>query len=124
MRLLIKIDYVVELVDDRSGGYDIRTTSYAYQVLDHEDREILAYHLHPAGVSPITFPHLHLCGRLTPLDLGPGVEPAALGDMHLPTGVVTLADVVRLLIDEFDITPRRADWDAVLRSDRDPFAAR
>jgi hypothetical protein len=30
--------------------------------------------------------------------------------------MVTLAQVVRLLITEFDVEPRRPDWDAVLSS--------
>jgi hypothetical protein len=36
--------------------------------------------------------------------------------MHLPTGPVSLADVVRLLIMEFDVAPRRPDWQAILRA--------
>jgi hypothetical protein len=34
--------------------------------------------------------------------------------MHLPTGFITLADIVRLLIDEFGVEPLRADWRDVL----------
>ena len=84
-------------------------------MLDAEEREVLAYHWHPVGVSPVTFPHLHLSGRLPALDAGPRQEPLRLGGMHLPTGgMVTLADVVRLLIAECGVAPRRADWERVL----------
>ena len=62
----------------------------------------------------MAIPHLHLSGRLPPLDPGPATEPAALGEIRLPTGFVTLADVVWLLITEFGIAPRRADWEAIL----------
>ena len=74
--------------------------------VDHADaRELFAYHWHPTGHSHVTRPHLHISGR---------TEPAELGNAHFPTGPVTLADVVRLLIQDFDVRPRRADWSRVL----------
>ena len=92
----------------------VHPRGYRFHLLDRDDREILAYHWHPEGVSPITEPHLHLSGRLRPLDAGDRVAPLALGEMHLPTGVVTLAQVVRWLITEFEVRPRRDDWETVL----------
>jgi len=93
----------------------VQVAGYRYAVLDRQDREIIEFHWHPAGSSPITYPHLHLSGRLAPLDLGPGIEPIRLGEIHLPTaGMITLADVVRLLITELGVGPRRADWERVL----------
>lgn len=121
-RLLFRlaIGYAIEA---NAQGYTARETLYRYQLLDGNGREILAgeYHWHPTGVSPVTSPHLHLSGRLAPLDAGRGQAPVSLGGMHLPTGPVALADVVRLLVTEFGVEPRRADWDAVLHSNRDPF---
>ncbi|MDQ3512381.1 MAG: hypothetical protein M3462_01765 [Chloroflexota bacterium] len=38
----------------------------------------------------------------------------ALGEMHLPTGQVTLTQVVRLLITGFGVEPRRPDWETIL----------
>lgn len=108
----------------RSEGYQVRPTRYRFVVLDGQEREIVAYHWHPSGVSTVAYPHLHLSGRLSPLDAGRGAEPVALGQMHLPTGPVTLADVVRLLITEFGVEPRRDDWDAVLAAHQDPFASK
>lgn len=90
--------------------------AYDYEISDRDGHEILTYHWHPEGVSPVTEPHLHLSGRLRPLDLGPRDAPVALGEMHLPTGVVTLAQVVQLLITEFGVEPRREDWGTVLRA--------
>ena len=111
-------EYYVVLVPEAANVVEVRISGYRYQLFDSQDREILAYHWHPEGISPIAYPHLHLSGRLSPLDLGPRQEPAALGEMHLPTGDVTLADVVRLLITEFGIAPRRADWEAILDAER------
>jgi len=120
--LSITIEYEVVSVSDESTVYRVVPVYYAYELLDREERELVAYHWHPAGISPVTDPHLHLSGRLAPLDLGPGDAPIPFGEMHLPTGPVTLADVVRLAITEFAVTPRRSDWETVLRQHRDPFA--
>ncbi len=87
-------------------------------MLDREDREILAFHWHPIGLSDVTDPHIHLSSKLNPIDMGRDQDPLPLAGMHIPTGFVTLEDVVRLLITEFGITPRRDDWDALLRDNR------
>lgn len=98
------------------NGFLVSTSAYRYHILDRDGREILAYHCHPDGVSSVTEPHLHLSGRLSPLDTGPRDIPVRFDEMHLPTGMVTLAQVVRLLITEFGVEPRRDDWEAVLSS--------
>lgn len=100
----------------RQNGFLVNTSAYRYHILDRDDREIVAYHWHPEGVSSVTEPHLHLSGRLNPLDTGPRDVPIPLGEMHLPTGTVTLTQVVRLLITEFGVEPRRDDWATVLSS--------
>lgn len=94
--------------------YDVRTTGYYYTILDAQGRELLAYHWHPTGPSPVTLPHLHLTSRVRPIELAPNEALIPLAEMHLPTGLVTLADVVWLLIIEFGMEPRRADWANVL----------
>ncbi len=106
-----------------TGGDKIDICRYRFDLLDREGRESLAYHWHPTGVSPVTLPHLFLSGRLAPLDVGRGQEPVALGAMHPTTGPITLTDIVRLLITEFNVEPRRPDWAAVPDAHPDPFAA-
>lgn len=118
MLLQIGIDFIVSESGSSTATFGVSVVSYLYRVLDREEREILAFHWHPTGLSNITDPHLHLSGRLNPIDMGRDQEPLPLADMHLPTGFVTLEDVVRLLITEFGITPRRADWDGILRENR------
>ena len=39
-----------------------------------------------------------------------GSIPGDLDGLHLPTGRVSLEAVIRMLITEFAIAPRRADW--------------
>ena len=113
-------------IDAGEGGRDpfsVRSIGYNFDVRDRQGREILFYHWPPVGRSPIDYPHLHLSGRLAPLDTGPRDAPIAFGEMHLPTGgPVTLTDIVRLLITEFGVPPRRADWAAILADVGDPVA--
>jgi len=99
--------------DAQHRSWSVRSTAYFCDLVDRDQREILAYHWHPATDGP-SFPQFHLTGRLPAIGVGPGVTPVALGDMHLPTGHVSFASVVRLLIEEFGIAPRRSDWQAIL----------
>jgi hypothetical protein len=91
-----------------------RLIGYAYQITDAEDRELLAFHWHPDSVSPVTGPHLHLTSRIGRIEAPRTGSAIALGQVHIPTGTVNLADVIRLLIGEFDVEPRRPDWQAIL----------
>lgn len=83
----------------------MRFVGYRYVLLNQEHRELLSYHWHPAGQSPVVTPHLHVACRAGNADLS---------KVHLPTGPVTLVDVIRCAITEFGVQPLRADWRAVL----------
>ncbi len=85
----------------------VNIVAYQYTLLDADQREILAFHLHPEGPSHVTTPHLHL-------GAGAGQLRADLAAAHVPTGTVTLAAVARLAIEGFSARPQRAGWDATL----------
>lgn len=107
-------------MNDRAGFFEVRTASYLYRILDLNEREIIAYHWHPEGVSPVVRPHLHLTSRIQPVSIDdparPDLEPEriALAEMHISTGPVPFEDVVRLLIEEFRVIPLRSDWEEIL----------
>ncbi len=85
--------------------------SYVYALLDRSGRELLAFHWHPlASRSLVTFPHAHGSAalRTTTPSGDPGILP--LDKVHLPTGYLSLADIVRLLVVEFGVRPRIANW--------------
>jgi hypothetical protein len=103
--ILFLVSHGYALDREGDGRWSARTTRWAYQVKSFEQRELFAYHWHPTGHSHVTEPHLHISGR---------TDPAELGDAHFPTGPITLADVVRLLIRDFQVRPRRADWSRIL----------
>ncbi len=91
---------------------------YAYEFLDREERELFAYHWHPAGVSPVRFPHLHLprVSLIAPTGGSPlgGLSEIGIGKAHFPTGPISLEGVIGLLIRDFGVVPRRRDWAEVL----------
>lgn len=119
--LSVREFYVLDARPDHGvrARYEISTVAYAYTIRDRDERELLAYHWHPEGVSNVTIPHLHI-PRHSPIPL-PRTDPprtVALGEMHLPTNHVLLEDVVELLIREFAIAPLRPDWQAALAESR------
>src|SRR5215207_57963 len=92
-------------------------TAYYYRVLDVDEHQIIAYHWHPGGGSRVTTPHLHVSNRIAPLDVGRGQQPLPLSDLHIATGYVHLRELVRCLIEEFDVQPLREHWRDVLAAD-------
>lgn len=91
-----------------SEPWNVAIVAYQYTLLDQDQREILAFHLHPDGQSHVVTPHLHL-------GAGAGQLRADLGTGHIPTGPVTLAAVARLAIEAFSARPIRATSDDILR---------
>ena len=66
----------------------------------------------------------HLQGPI-PLSFGP--TTVSLNDLHLPTGYVTLEDVIRFCIHDLGVPPLSADWNEILiesyREFKDQFMA-
>ncbi|MGH2561244.1 MAG: hypothetical protein ACRDJH_19415 [Thermomicrobiales bacterium] len=116
MLLTFRLDYVTRAVDVGTDRFEVSIVGYNFEILDTEEQEILAYHWHPVSISPVAHPHLHLTHRARPFELSSG-RRIALAEVHISTGFLTLADIVRLLITEFDVEPRRSDWAAVLEAD-------
>ena len=97
-----------EVPDDR---WTVIEAGYEYEILDSDHSEVLAYHWHPTGLSSFASQHLHL-------GYGASIGREELLNAHLPSGYVSVADILRLLIRDFDATPRRPDWDSVLSASR------
>lgn len=102
--------YFRPIKDERKdyGPYRVSTTAYYYTVEDVNGPEVLAYHWHPEAPNSKTLhPHVHL-------QQGAQVKRQELAGEHLPTGRVAVEDFIRLLIELFGVTPRNANWRAVL----------
>jgi hypothetical protein len=79
--------------------------SYRYELSELSEREIFAYHCQPKGDSPITHPHIQV---------GTNDPRLSHENKHLPTGLVTLHQVIHCLITEFEVPPLRKDWADIL----------
>jgi hypothetical protein len=109
------------------GRWKVQTAAYQYGVDDADGREMFAYHWHP-HIEGVAYPHLHIGrGAVMPafdgVRLSPGrnaLQPQ-LAAAHFPTRRVALEDVLRLLIEQFGVLPRRREWDTALRAARRSF---
>jgi hypothetical protein len=86
------------------GEWKVSTDGYAYVLRTSEaGRPVFQWHWHPE--SGLGACHLHVGAEHPEID--------ALHKLHLPTGRVSLEEVLRFAIEHFDVE-RRDDWDAVL----------
>jgi hypothetical protein len=93
-------------VYEDADGWHVEIVGYLYAV-QYEGRELVAYHWHPHGDSPITWPHMHVGADIR-------VGDRWLGKVHLPTGAVALECVVALAIAELGAEPLREDWERLI----------
>ncbi|MDP9352069.1 MAG: hypothetical protein M3P51_11080, partial [Chloroflexota bacterium] len=106
--------YVGQLCDSVVGQdrlHTLRTVSYRYALTPVGNAEPLLrweYVKFP-GVSKLYCRH-HFQGPIR-LDLGRSGEQVVLNDWHLPTGWVTIEEVLRFCIVDLGITPLSEDWD-------------
>ena len=107
--LRLKADYHIgRSSDPRSRApWSVVLLGYQYSLETLDEQEIVAWHLHPDTPHTMSRPHLHL---------GPAAELTReeLYRAHIPTGIVTIADIVRFAITDFHVEPRRDDWQAIL----------
>jgi hypothetical protein len=99
---------VAEEYELRQGadGWRVAIVGYLYAI-GYEGRELIAYHWHPSGDSSIAKPHMHVGAAIQ-------VGDRWLGKVHLPTGTVSLAQVVELAIVELGVEPLRDDWERLI----------
>jgi hypothetical protein len=95
------------LIVPRGRVWEVDPLGYLYMVRNDAQQELLSFHWHPSGRSPVTTPHLHL-------GYGLEIPKSEFTNLHIPTGPVTLRQVVRFVITELRIRPLRRDWNKVL----------
>jgi hypothetical protein len=105
LRLLVRLRFLIEQVEPPDRGWIARPTAYQFALIDGPGPELVAFHWHPGGRSPVEFPHVHAPIRTDNFDLR---------GRHVPTGLVPLAAVIRFAISELGLAPLRPDWAAVL----------
>jgi hypothetical protein len=102
--MAMAIAYRAIEIQGNRGPWKISTAKYRYELFA-DNKSIVAYDWHPGRERDA--PHLHVdCGIKSPY---------FHHKVHLPTGRVSLEEVLRMAIEDLDVKPRRSDWDAVLR---------
>lgn len=120
LQLEVSVEYAVIFAPGSVERRPFRTlvTRYIYGIADLADRELFAFHWHPVGISDVRTPHLHVSvARSVSLPGrpgGPGLGELNLGKLHFPTHRIEVAELVRFLIVELGVGPRRPDWERVL----------
>ena len=109
--LQLQQSYLIDTPTSRNDRWLVRVIAYAYTLFDVEQREVLSYHWHPMGNSPIVTPHLHL-------EQGAQVGRPEVRDAHLPTGAISVGTLLRFLIQDLLVTPERQDWEPILAEDQ------
>jgi hypothetical protein len=113
LQFAFRLDYQS---DDGSG--EIRRQSgavfvvaYEYRLLDHDHRELLVYHWQPGPrFAGPDHPHLHVSASLAAQVTAATRRPIRLDKLHLVTERVMLASVIRMVIEEFGVSPIHRDW--------------
>lgn len=96
----------------RMSSERVEIVGYIYAIWLHSGEEIAAYHWHPQNPRNVPFPHFHAGPAI--VRLGGAVRPRDVHTVHFPTGLVSLASVIRLAIAELGVEPLRPDWDTIL----------
>jgi hypothetical protein len=111
---LAQYSRIVETDDQARGPWKVRTAGYQYELLRGAD-EFLRFEWHPDSRSHATFPDLHVGGAACQ------DGASLLSRTHLPTGRITLEQIVRLAIEELDVHPLRGDWQEILAASDEAF---
>lgn len=101
--------------------WKLKTTQYKYRIQatdDPKDNQCLRWEY----VSP-KIRDKQLCRNhfQVPLNFQLGKQTVSLEDSHLPTGWVTIEEIIRFLIMDLDVAPKQDDWDTQLQNSEKKF---
>ncbi len=126
-KLYLELDQHVEVVKasvEKGDRYRVSTVRYIYAIWESPDDCLIGWHYHPdLGV---TFPHVHVYDKKTDEEKQMGRKPSLLHKLHIPSGRVSLEDVIHFAITELGVVPnkkRENDWQQVLKETSARFEA-
>ncbi len=120
--LFLYIGQVLRVAQQRDGSWKLRTVQYRYRIQGSaglEDEDCLRWEYVSREVRDTAHcrHHLHLQGEYT---LGPR-RTIPLAKVHIPTGWVTVEEIIRFLITELDVRPKEQGWEKLLRESEEAF---
>ena len=99
-------------VEVPSRQWSISLVGYMYTIQLRDPTEVVAYQWHPQRTIDLPYPHVHFGPASARPDSA--VRTGELHNVHVPTGLVSIEEVIRLVVDEFQVEPRRPDWEVIL----------
>lgn len=110
--LQVALYYRIIAAPDQTGAHlSLRVASdgYIYSIYDNQHRELLSYHWQANPSSGTrAYPHLHVGSRV--IDTTNPIFGKRFSALHIPTGHITVGEVVRFLIEEMQVIPLHRDW--------------
>ncbi|MCZ6780719.1 MAG: hypothetical protein O7C73_03625 [Nitrospirae bacterium] len=103
--ITIIMGFRVQEASGELGRWKVKTTSYYYYI-GNGSGELVGYHWHAETTPHIWFPHIHVRGKFK--------------DVHLPTGRISIEEVLRLAINDFKVKAT-SDWEKVLLDNQRRF---
>jgi hypothetical protein len=100
------MQYRIVEAEGRRGPWRVTTEQYHHEYRTRDDKAMLSFDWHPG--SRVEYPHLHV---------GPAVlaeQAVLMQKAHIPSGRISIEEVVRFGIEELGIVPLRGDWEQVL----------
>ena len=104
--ILLELRHQFRYVKEREHRWHVSTVGYLYQLYDEAGQELVSWHWHPESNA---YPHLHAAS---------GVLDKRI---HLPTGRMSIESLLRMLLTDFAVHPRRDDFMEVLAKAEEPF---
>jgi len=119
LRLQLSQKCRVDKVDGKRR-YQLRTVGYRYALLARGAKEPFVRweyaKTHP--LSGQTWCRHHIQG---PIDINIGPATVSLEDFHVPTGFVTIEEIVQFCLSELEVTPLSTDWYRILQESYEKF---
>jgi hypothetical protein len=113
LKLLIALR--CRIVPHGDGYLHLQTAAYSYWLFDRAGNELMLFQWDPDGAGHVATPHLHIRALTRLSDAHLPDEPSAkllmqrLARAHVPTGPITLAQVLRMAIDDLGVEPLEID---------------
>lgn len=125
-RVFFSLGQALEAVREDDGAFRLRTLEYWYRVQETADPKGHAFlrweYMRPRSVAIAGPPRHHLHARAT---VPVAAENLDLNKVHVPTGWVTIEEVIRFLIHELGVKPPCGkSWPSVLAESEDAFYER
>lgn len=122
---------LTEVIDGYKGGKRIKrvhTREYVYAIYDEQSKPLYEFHWHPEKIDPLTLERRSIRNGEKPPFPSPHIHVKAqdnrfghLNKKHIPSGRVAFEDVLTFMITEYNVKPRRPDWETILKQTKTKF---